>query len=312
MCLETENPLSAEEKEILKELAFSYAPIFALHAVRGGNGLLRHLFTVAKRKKFILIGVSVLALFPTRLTITAPFEIVPKEAEIVTIPFNGTLSKIEVDPGQNVKAGDVLARMDATTLKAEAEMAGEDLKISSSELSKARREALMMPDKKSDLGTLEAQISEKQIKYRYASEMEEKGTITAKRDGTVIFPDKSDLEGKPVQTGDVVMKVADPDDYEALIRIPVAALIPFDEGASLSFYLNVRPTTGYDGEVTSIGYEATPDPDGMLTYKVRATLKDEELRIGWQGTAKIKGSWTIMAYALLRRPILSLRQITGF
>ncbi|HNQ91756.1 MAG TPA: HlyD family efflux transporter periplasmic adaptor subunit [Alphaproteobacteria bacterium] len=312
LCLETETPLTEVEKELLKELALSYAPSMALFAVRGSGGLWRSLSSLAVERKYILLLLCVLALFPTRLTITAPVEIVPEDAEIITAPFNGIVKSVEVTAGEGVTSGDTLVVMDNTSLKADAELAGQDLKIFESQLSKAHREALSAPDKRSDLGILEAERKEKEIKLHYANEMQGKSAITAKRDGVAIYTDKTALEGQPVQAGDVLMRIADPEKYELLIRIPVGALVPFDRNAPVSFFLGVNPTRSYDANISSIGYEASPDEDGLLTYKVRAKMtEDKKLRIGWQGTAHIKGGWTILAYAVLRRPILSLRQMTG-
>ena len=106
--------------------------------------------------------------------------------------------------------------------------------------------------------------------------------------------------------------IADTSRYDALIRIPVDAMVPLKSESLASLYLNVAPLSSHDAIIKSIGYQASPDPDGLLTYKVYASPVDAaDLRSGWKGTAKIRGEWTILSYAVLRRPLAALRRMTG-
>jgi len=131
--------------------------------------------------------------------------------------------------------------------------------------------------------------------------------------GVAIFSDKTSLEGRALSMGEKIMTIADPDNQQLLVRIPVQSLLPIADNQPMSFYLNTNPLNHYDGVISTIGYEPSPDPDGLLTYKIRATFDVDQgdLRIGWQGTAKIKSDWSIMGYALLRRPLIALRNILG-
>ena len=245
-------------------------------------------------------------------TITAPAEIVAKNANYVTVPYEGMVEKILVDPGSVVEKGQVLALMENSTLSAQATMAEQALAVAESSLSRLRREALSNPDKKNDLNLLESEIEEKKIEYAYAKQRQDESKIKAPKAGTAVFSDARKLEGKPARMGEVLMMVADPLESELLIRVPVESLTSVEKSAQVRFYLNVSPFSGREAVLTSSGYQASPDPDGLLTYKFRAEIKDRDgLRIGWQGTAKIKGEWTILSYALLRRPLIAFRHLTG-
>ena len=116
-----------------------------------------------------------------------------------------------------------------------------------------------------------------------------------------------------MKTGEKLMLIANPNDTELLIRIPIDSLLPISEKSKTSFYLNVTPLSSYCATIKSIGYQASPDPDGLLTYKMRADIKqkDKDLRIGWKGTAKIKSNWSILGYAVLRKPLIALRNLLG-
>lgn len=108
------------------------------------------------------------------------------------------------------------------------------------------------------------------------------------------------------------MMIANPQTLELLVRVPADAMIPLEKNADVSFYANAAPLRAYAGATLNAGYQASADPDGLMTYKLRAQLdSDDDLRIGWKGTAKIYGEWTILGYSLLRRPLIALRNLTG-
>lgn len=312
MVLERDTSLEEHEREIVKELARSYTPIFALLQKSSWSGLGGSGIRKVLHKKYIAIGIVAVLLCPARLSTTVPAEIVPKGAKLMTAPFGGLIGKVLVEPGAEVKEGDVLAEMDSTALAADEDIAYQDWKVTEATFSRVSRESLASPEKRGDLGVLEADIQEKKIRYDYAKSQRQKAQIRAASSGIAVFSSKSELEGQPVQTGDMIMKIANPAQSEILLRIPVRSLIPVQEGNDVTVYFNARPFGGYDATLKTIGYEASPDPDGLLTYKMTATLNDQgDTRIGWQGTAKIKGHWTVLGESLIRRPILMLRQFTG-
>ena len=179
-------------------------------------------------------------------------------------------------------------------------------------LSRVRREALSIPEKKSELNRLQAEIKTKKIEHEYARTLLQESEIISPQNGVAVFSDVNMLEGKPVNTGAELMLIASPVGKELLIRIPVDAMLDLDSDAALSFSPNVSPLKNFGGKVVSIGYQSSADPDGLLTYKVRATLDgDSDLRIGWKGAAKIYDDWNILGYAILRRPIIAIRNILG-
>ena len=306
--LENDHDFSEAELQILDELSVAYAQSLALCILRTKHSF----FKMGRYKKIIFVVVLLAALCPVRQTITAPAEIVARNANYVTVPYEGMVEKILVDPGAVVEKDQILALMENSTLSARETMAAQALAVAESSLSRLRREALSSPDKKNDINLLESEIEEKKIEYTYAKQMKEDSEVRAPQAGTAIFSDAKKLEGKPARMGEVLMMIADPLDSELLIRVPVESLIPVEKSSQIRFYLNVSPFSGRQAVLKTIGYQASPDPDGLLTYKIRGEVKDKEgLRIGWQGTAKIKGEWTLLSYALLRRPLIAFRHLTG-
>ena len=265
------------------------------------------------RQKYIWLALLLLAFFPVRMNITAPTEIVAQEKMLASAPYEGLVQKVLVKPGESVREGQVLAVMESEKLESEARAATRALKASEAALSRLKREAISTPEKKVEINVLQAEIEAKTIEYEYAQTMLGRSEIKSPRAGVAIFSDANQFEGKPVVTGETLMEIAAPGDIELLVRVPVDALVPFDKEAPVNVYLNVAPLTGIDAKITSVGYQASPDPDGLLTYKLRAALKEppEDIRIGWKGTAKIHGEWTMLGYSILRRPLAALRRMGG-
>lgn len=303
---------SAAEMRILEELAGIYAQALALWYLRKNSSFFS-IGTHGVWKKYVLASLAVLALFPVRLSISAPAEIVAKESEIITAPFDGMIETIKVEPGDQVKQGDILALMESRSLDAQRELAEQEILIAQSALSRMQRESITSPDKKINLVELQQDIESKRISRDYAQSMKERSEILAPSSGIAIFPGSHPLKGKPVKTGEKIMTIAQPDNYELLVRVPVESMMDISEKEQISFFLNVSPLSGHKAVVRNAGYQASADPDGMMTYKIIADLRTDEknMRIGWKGTAHIKGDWTILSYAILRRPITSLRNLMG-
>lgn len=310
--LENDKEYQEADIQILQELSVSYAHALSLLSLRKRFGFFSSVKSVFRHRRYLVIAALVLFFLPVRQTITAPAEIVARDASIITIPHDGMVEKFMVQPGDSVTEGQIVAIMESTTLKAKADMANKELEVAEISLARLQREALADPNKKTELTVLESRIAEKRIEANYATEMQKNSEIEAPRAGTAIFSDVNKLQGKPAQMGAPLMQIANPDNPELLVRIPVQSMVPINKEARVEVYLNASPLFGKDADIRSIGYQASPDSDGLLTYKLRADFRDKDgLRIGWQGTAKIKGQWTILSYTILRRPIMAFRHLTG-
>lgn len=311
--LEHSAAYSDAEKRILEELSLTFAQALALWNLRRSSSFFPAFKNTRRTKYLALAAILVAAFFPVRQSITAPAEIVARAAEIVTVPFDGVIETVHVRPGDALKKGDLLVSMEQQSLQAQMDMAQQEMTVVQSALSRVQRESLSAPDKKMNLTELQEEIESKKIAYDYAKDLKERSEIRAGNDGIAVFADANALRGKPARTGDKIMMVANPADYEVLVRVPVDSMVPVKSDAPVKFFLNIAPLGGHSADIRSIGYQASPDADGLLTYKILAMLKDndKDLRIGWKGTAKIKGGWTTLSYAILRRPFIALRNMTG-
>lgn len=310
--LERDTPFHEAELTILEELRSAYSAALALQVLRQKSSFVASFLPAGKYKRYALIALLAAAFFPVKLTITAPAEIIARDAGLISAPFDGVVESIPLSPGAAVQAGDILAVMERQGLESKMRAAEQALSVAQTTLARLRREALLAPEKKGELEKLKAEIDLKTIEYDFAKDMLERAEIKAPQAGVAIFADANSLIGKPIATGEAIMQVADPARAVLLIRVPVESMLALDNKAPVRFTMNVSPLNGHAGTIESIGYQASIDADGLLTYKIRAALPEGYTpRIGWKGSAKIYGDWSILAYAVLRRPLISLRNITG-
>lgn len=315
--LDREQPFSTLERAVLEDLGDGYA-----HALkhfetkknqRAASSWLSLFKFSGSKVRLFFIALFIISMIPVRISATAPAEVVANKPDTINVPFDGVIDVVEVSPGQQVQAGDILIRMDSTLLKNKVVMTTGELNAAQIALLKTERESLKDRSKLADIAILKAQLEQKSAEVSFAQDMLQRAEIIADRDGIVIFSDPSALRGKPVQTGEQIMLLADPADSELLIRMPVSSMIKINKDVPARFFLNVTPLSSKKINYDSIGYQATMDTGGLMTYKIRGKFIDKEndIRIGWTGTGKIYGERTILALNILRRPLTTLRRKLG-
>lgn len=299
----------------LEDIGDGYA--HALRKVAGRDkkpSLAKSLLRPTKSGMTLFLAALIAAMFvPVRMSATAPAEVVARRPHVVTVPFDGVIENAKVQPNQRVSKGDVLVVMDKTALKNKSELTQRELEAAQIELDKTEREALHDPKKRMDINLLRAQIVAKQTEKKFADDLLARAEIKADIDGIVIFPDANALKGRPARTGEQVMLLAKPDESELLIRVPVDSMIEANADVDAKFFLNIAPLNSRAARIETISYQPSPDPDGLLSYKVRAQFADgaRPPRIGSTGTAKIYGETSFVLFNFMRRPIIALRHKMG-
>lgn len=126
-----------------------------------------------------------------------------------------------------------------------------------------------------------------------------------------MFADAQRLTGKPLQTGERLLEIADPAQAELRIELPVADALNLEPGAEVALFLDSDPLHRHGAELERAAYEAQNTPAGQLAYRLDARFTDAPPRIGLRGTAKLFGQRAPLALYLLRRPLAALRQTVG-
>lgn len=111
------------EQALLNQLADTYAHAWlALRPARPWR------LRWPRRRLLAMAGALLLVLLvPVRQSVLAPAEVVPRAGRVVAAPLDGVIAEFLVKPNQTVAMGDVLVRFDATTLRAQADVAARAL-----------------------------------------------------------------------------------------------------------------------------------------------------------------------------------------
>ena len=90
--------------------------------------------------------------------------------------------------------------------------------------------------------------------------------------------------------------------------------IALEPGARIKLFLTVLPLSPMDATVSETSYQAVLSPEGVASYRLRAVFNgsQEQARIGLRGTAKVHGERVLLGYYLLRRPLATLREWSGW
>jgi multidrug efflux pump subunit AcrA (membrane-fusion protein) len=252
--------------------------------------------------------------YPVPMAVLAPVEVSAIEPVTVAAPLDGIIGTVSVVPNQPVKKGDIVVRLSDVGFRNDLEVAERDVSVANARLKRVTLAAVNDFKARSELAEARAELALAEAKRDYARDLLARSSIPAPADGVAVFTDARDLTGRPVQTGQRILDIADPAQTELRIDVPVADAIALKTGARVRAFLDSDPLTPIDAEVVSASYEATEAKGVGLAYRVRARLAGEaqaDYRLGTRGTAQILGDKVPLAFYLLRRPLSALRQSFG-
>jgi multidrug resistance efflux pump len=265
------------------------------------------------RKRQVVLAAALLLglLIPVRQSVLAPAEVVPLGGQVVAAPLDGVIAEFLVKPNQSVKNGDLLLRFESTSLKAQADVAERALGVAEAELKVNSQRSFADAQSSSKIDLLAARVEQKRAERNYALELLKRSEVRAERDGIAVFADAERWLGKPVQTGERLMEIADPNQAELRIELAVGDAIALAPGAQVALFLDSDPLQRHLAWLERSAYEAQPTAAGQLAYRLDARFDAAPPRIGLRGTAKIFGDRAPLALYLLRRPLAGLRQSVG-
>ncbi len=314
LLLARDDPWEEHEQKLIAHLAESYA--YAWNAVGGRRGLSERLAGIYRGWKLpaaLVVAAGLSFVFPVRLSVLAPAEVVPDDPWVVRAPIDGVVETMHVRPNQNVKEGQALLSLDPTRLRNRLGVARRKLAVAEAEYRQVAQKAIFDQDSKARLVVLEGKRKIQSAEVGYLEELLSRLEVRAKRAGIAIYGEPSEWIGRPVQTGERILTIADPAQVRLEVSVSIEDMITLEPGAEIHFYLAATPETPLPAVVERAAYEARPTPSGALAYRLVARLSETATlpRIGMKGTAKVYGKEVPLAYFLLRRPYSAVRRWLG-
>lgn len=203
--------------------------------------------------------------------------------QMITAPFEGYWAEVLVRPGDHVKLGQVMARLDTRDLKVEQEKLLSERDQSSGKLRQAFADgdSSAVQQASAQFRQADAELSLVQTKLHRAE-------ITAPADGAVIFGDWHDQIGSPIESGKKMFEIAAGDGYRVVLQVPEEEIARVSLGQSGQIRVTGLPQKQFDFRVNRVTAVAALD-DHKNTFRVEARLSDPNapLRPGMQGVGKI-------------------------
>lgn len=269
--------------------------------------------SMGSRLRRALLVLLVILLLPVRGYTLVPAEVISTRSAVISSPRDGVIQRMRVLPNTPVKAGQVLAELDDTTLRNRLAVAEAELATATTEMHQAAQQAIESQSAKADLGLAEGRWHERQVEVASLQRELDKLAIRAPSDGVFVYSDPGDWAGRPVQTGERVGLLADPHALGIRAWAPVGEPTNLRAGAPMTLYLRVAPLHPVDARLDYAGYQPVTAPNGVASYLLHGTIEGtpENVRIGLEGTARVSGRWSLLGYLLLRRPLAAARTWCG-
>ncbi|MGJ3626825.1 hypothetical protein AB5I41_07975 [Sphingomonas sp. MMS24-JH45] len=131
------------------------------------------------------------------------------------------------------------------------------------------------------------------------------------RRATGGYTDRREWEGRAVDPGQPVMQVADPARVRYRIDLPTREHAARAGQRGVGLARQPAPVVRARASKPA-SYQPRPTADGTLAFALEAAPEGGDApRIGSRGVARVRGPWAPLGYAMLKRPIASLRQYLG-
>ncbi len=306
-----ETPWIDSERAIAARLAETFGHARALHE-RGIGARPASRIPRAHKVGALLLAVLIAAI-PVPLSVLAPLEVVPRDADVIAMPIDGIVQQVLVRPNARVEVGTPLVSLVDTVPRNRAEVAAREVEVAAARVEKATSLALSDPRGREELGIARADLALKRAELAYAREVLAQTVIVARSQGIAVFSDPRELEGKPFSTGDRLMLVARESEVELKISLPVADSIVLRPGLAVKGFLDTDPLNSVAATITAIDRHVRIDETQIASYRITARVLAEgaKMTLGARGTARIQGENVPLVLFVLRRPLSALRQWIG-
>ena len=310
--LARETPWLEADKRIAVRLAETYGHALLLHRSRPPRKNLRLPIRATTLAAVLAVGAA--GFIPVPMTALAPLEVSARDPQIVTMPTEGIIQQVLVEPNTAVVPGQRLVQLSDTIARNKLELSEREVSVAAAKLEKASSLSFSDPRGRHDLGIAGAELALKQAERDYAKTLLDRTILVARKTGVVVFTDRKDLEGKPLAVGEKVMMIVDPGAVELTINLAAADSVVLEPGARVKAFVDSDPLRPLEATVAHFDYQARISESGVAAYHLVAVITARDRpspQLGVRGTAQLYGPKAPLAVFILRRPLSAIRQWIG-
>lgn len=240
---------------------------------------------------------------PLPYRVNASFIVRADALQYLPVPYDGYLGEVMVRPGDLVKQGDLLAKLDTSDLLVEQASAAAEARRYGAEAEKAEADRKLADLRSARAMEAQALAHVDLVKYRLA-----RSELRAPFDGVVVEGDLRERIGAPVRAGDVLLKVSQLSGLYVEMRVPERDVDLVQDGKDAEVAFTTRPEDTFKVRVARIEPSAVADRDGNA-FVVRGQLvgRADWLRPGMSGVAKIESGYRSLLWISTHRLVDFLR-----
>jgi len=249
------------------------------------------------------------------LRIVAPCEVIPINPILITSPLQGIIETIDIEPGQHVKKGDTLFEYDKKVPLDDLQVVVKQVNVIQAEIQRALGLSRKDPNSRAELGVLQQRLIKERKNLEAAQYKASKLVVTSPIDGVAIIQDPDEWRGNPVQVGEKVMMISDPDQNKVRIWIPEEDNVDLKPGSDVRVILNIHPNTTYHAILNYVALSVTMSESNIPSFLAEADWKKGNpsgVTLGLKGTAILYGENVSVFYWVLRKPWTYLRRSVGW
>jgi biotin carboxyl carrier protein len=245
---------------------------------------------------------------PLRYKLNCDATVEPVTRRFVAAPFESTLEKTLVKPGDLVDQGATLALLDGRELRMELAGLEAELKQASK-----RRDTAMAARKTAEAQIARLEMDNLELKIRVLRHRSEQLRIESPTEGIVVSGDLERVEGAPLTVGQTMFEIAPLNNMVVEVAVPESEVAHVREGMDVRAKIEAYPGHTWSGQINRIHPRSEiRDKDSVFVAEVELHDADGLLRPGMHGEAKIIADRHAWGWILFHRAWDSLQFKLGW
>lgn len=255
--------------------------------------------------------IGLIAIIPVRLTSISSAETIPSDAFLMAPSFPAVVKRILVSSNETVAKDQVLVELDDADQRAKAQVAQREMEVAEADFRKYSQLSFQDQNSRYRLAEAQGQLQIKRLQLERANLELERTKLRSPVSGIAIVTDPLDWLGKPVQTGERILLISNPEKNNVRIWVPVTDGAILKEGLSGELYLDSDPWTTRRIQIKNWSFEPEMSPQGIMAFRAQATAQNENWPhplLGLHGVVHLSGNRLPLIFYILRKPLIFMRQ----
>lgn len=312
--LASQQPLSARSFAFVDSCAARLGSALCL-VKRAEPGRLQTLFDKVadirrNRKMLALMALVIVAtsFIPLPYYVASECEVRPESKLYIASPFDTTLEKCHVQPGEQVTKDMLLATLDGRETKLELAEVEADLNRAMKQ-----RDGHVVSHQSGEAYVAKYEIERLQSRRDLLLHRQQSLELRSPLEGVVIAGDLKNAEGMPLKVGETLFEVAPLDQLRIELAIPEDDVRYTQQQMPTRIRLDAFPFESWDGTIERIHPASELRNDqNVFVAVVRIENTDGRLRPGMTGYATTKTIWRPAIWNYLHKPAAATARWLGW